>query len=246
VWGRVVLNLRTPPSEDCPRQTSAAVIDPKMGTRGMGLHVTTNDDDDAAANSANDNSPQPSTTSTATKPATKGGVKFTTKDLPFGTDFANGMRKWGQVVNQILEYAGTVKDVFAVNAQLPFGEVVDESWTSVFGPEHVKHPAILAVASAVVRTWRSAIGKRALKMVLQFLIDHQITTPASRAAAIAWLLADNVFLFRDTESLGRARTDRRLSFKSTSSTSAPSTSPKSRTARRRPPSPCAPPRSSAR
>ncbi|KAJ2927424.1 hypothetical protein H1R20_g9667, partial [Candolleomyces eurysporus] len=94
---------------------------------------------------------------------------YSTKDLPLD-GIKNGVARWrDEALPIVLAWGSTLPDPFAINSNPFFEAIVKSAWDEVFGEEGVEFSVEVAhVASAAIRTWRSGIGKAALKI----LADH--------------------------------------------------------------------------
>ncbi|KAJ6513934.1 hypothetical protein C8R47DRAFT_1064574 [Mycena vitilis] len=114
--------------------------------------------------------------------------KYTNADLPFpAADFQKDLKH--------LHYNATViPDLIDYPEFLPTTLIY--IWTSYFGGEHYKPTdAVQFMAGAAIGNWRSAIGKRAIAVVLAYLNTPE--TAQERRKWVAEQLHDLAFLYRD-------------------------------------------------
>ncbi|KAJ7648792.1 hypothetical protein DFH06DRAFT_1476250 [Mycena polygramma] len=124
--------------------------------------------------------------------------KYTNADLPFpAADFQKDLKHYkATVIPDLIEWAGTLPDPFAATSYPEFLPTLIYIWTSYFGGEHYKPTdAVQFMAGATIGNWRSAIGKRAIAVVLAYL--NTLETAQERRKWVAEQLHDLAFLYRD-------------------------------------------------
>ncbi|GBE89319.1 hypothetical protein SCP_1503270 [Sparassis crispa] len=149
-------------------------------------------------------------------------TSWSNKDLPFPAARGRQLLVWQRkFIPTLITWAATLPDPFGSNSHSDFKSTVRLIWTKIFidlpeldvdGKLRSEHPAIHAVAQAALRTYRSDIGKTALRIIdtIWESVDMvgNYTTVERRKAWIEARLNNKNFLYLDPESTAHPGTFR--------------------------------------
>ncbi|KAJ2917662.1 hypothetical protein MD484_g2812, partial [Candolleomyces efflorescens] len=130
---------------------------------------------------------------------------YSTKDLPLD-GVEDGVTRWREeAIPIVLAWASTLSDPFSVSSSPFFESVVKQAWEDVFAPEEVEFSGeILHVAGAAMRTWRSTIGKAALKLLADHFKQPEFANKEARAMFVREQLDDMRYVYEDPINKRRA------------------------------------------
>ncbi|RXW16570.1 hypothetical protein EST38_g9285 [Candolleomyces aberdarensis] len=126
---------------------------------------------------------------------------YSSKDLPLA-DIESGTKRWqDEVMLIVLSWASTLHDPFGINGDPALEQVVQGAWEEVFEDEE-SGPftnVVVHVAGASIRTWRSQIGRKALKVLQQHFKMPEFRKKNSRASFVENQLRQCRYIYEDPE-----------------------------------------------
>ncbi|KAJ7142647.1 hypothetical protein C8R44DRAFT_865968 [Mycena epipterygia] len=127
--------------------------------------------------------------------------KYINADLPFPADsHAVDLKHFQQTfIPDLIDWAATLDDSFAVHVHPDFKPMVEDRWMKYFSAYPISD-AVHYMAVSAVSNWRSAIGKRALKLVCAHL--KTISSARERRNWVAEQTEGLAFLYREPQTKG--------------------------------------------
>ncbi|KAJ7670960.1 hypothetical protein B0H17DRAFT_1085643, partial [Mycena rosella] len=128
---------------------------------------------------------------------------YTNADLPFPADGHAADLKHFQTayIPDLIDWIGTLDDPFGASSHPEFTAQVERMWVKYFSAYDISD-AVHAMAVAACGNWRSSIGKRGVKAVVEQLNKRK--TVQGRRDWVAEQIKDLTFLYGDPETQGRS------------------------------------------
>ncbi|KAF8873126.1 hypothetical protein BD779DRAFT_1805320 [Infundibulicybe gibba] len=132
--------------------------------------------------------------------------KYTLASLPFDRDEATALiQTWRKSFKPtLIQWAATLEDPFGSNSLMD--DIIEDIWKRIFPDIAItakSRPAIIDVAGDVLIDWRSAMGKEALRVVVQAFRNlpgvSQANAPHTPQTALKDYLNDSQFVYLDSK-----------------------------------------------